>query len=177
VHKLLKPAGARDFVVFFVEHANGATILMCAEQRSLTERWVYAPCSPEEIDEHDPYAECETYSLSSHNKKDAKLLSDFVSSLLHRVARVHTMRSGHYRKLSSATPQVSDIKGLCESPNHEVFSTASKGLFEPQQDGSYVFELPLHVDKKDATEMPQEQYDARFFFCSLLAVVCAPTLH
>ena len=79
VYNLFKPAGAPDFVVFFVEHANGATILLSAEQISLMERRVYAPCSPEEIAEGDPYAACETYSLSSHNKNHAKQLSDFVS--------------------------------------------------------------------------------------------------
>jgi hypothetical protein len=79
VYNLFKPAGAPDFVVFFVEHANGATILLSAEQISLTERKVYAPCSPDEIAEDDPYAACEVYHLSSHNKRHAKQLSDFVS--------------------------------------------------------------------------------------------------
>ena len=73
---------------------------------------------------------------------------------------------------------MSSIKGLCELANHEVFNTASKGLFERQlkgkgqQDGRFVFEQPLHVDEKDAAEMPQEEYDARFLLCSLLAAVC-----
>ena len=73
---------------------------------------------------------------------------------------------------------MSNIKGLCEPANHEVLSTASKGLFERQlegkgqQDGRFVFELPLHVDKKDAAAMHQEEYDARYLFCSLLTAVC-----
>ena len=73
---------------------------------------------------------------------------------------------------------MSSIKGLCEPANHEVFNTASKGLFERQlkgkgqQDGRFVFEQPLHVDEKDAAEMPQKEYDARFLFCSLMAAVC-----
>jgi hypothetical protein len=79
VYNLFKPAGAPDFVVFFVEHASGATILLSAEQISLTERKVYAPCSPDEIAEDDPYAACEVYHLSSRNKRYAKQLSDFVS--------------------------------------------------------------------------------------------------
>ena len=79
MYNLFKPAGAPDFVVFFVEHASGATILLSAEQISLTERKVYAPCSPDEIAEDDPYAACEVYHLSSRNKRYAKQLSDFVS--------------------------------------------------------------------------------------------------
>ncbi len=73
---------------------------------------------------------------------------------------------------------MSSIKGLCEPANHEVSNTASKGLFKRQlkgkgqQDGRFVFEQPLHVDEKDGAEMPQEEYDARFSFCSLLAAVC-----
>jgi hypothetical protein len=66
------------------------------------------------------------------------------------------------------------ILGLCESPNHEVFSTASKSLFERRQDGRFVFELPLRITPADAASMAQTEYDALFFLCALFAVVRAP---
>ncbi len=78
-------------------------------------------------------------------------------------------------QLSSATRQVGNIERLCELPNHEVFSTVSKGLFEQRQDGRFIFELPLHLDASAAEEMPQDEYDARWFFCSLLTVVRSAT--
>ena len=49
------------------------------------------------------------------------------------------------------------ILGLCESPNHEVFSTASKSLFE-RQDGRFIFELPSRITPADAASMAQTEF-------------------
>ena len=66
------------------------------------------------------------------------------------------------------------ILGLCESPNHEAFSLASQGLFERLPDGGFIFDRPLHITAADAKSMVQEEYNRRFFFGALFAVVRAP---
>ena len=167
-----------SFVVFFAQLADGTTIPMCAKHSS-TKRCVYVPVNPEQIPE-GAILECDEYGLDERDE-------DAAAELAHLLVRT-TRDTERWRRHVAFTIHLSrshlilphqvhfggGVLGLCESPNHEVFSTASKSLFERRQDGRFVFELPLRITPADAASMAQAEYDARFFLCALVAVVRAP---
>ena len=66
---------------------------------------------------------------------------------------------------------------MWESMNHHVFNQASTDLFQPldREGRPFIFDLQLHeqvhLEPQATAQMPQADYDAHYFYCSLLAAV------